>query len=141
MGISSVRKERDFHNLTVEPRRMHLLDEPSGYISALAKSSLAHQMRFSVERLEDELLAAGAPHVLQLELAGPDERTPLSWTLYADGADVADGTGEFAYECFLESATAFLGVCRDAVRAADLPEWGEREYRLLDAARRIAAIY
>lgn len=140
MGISSVREERDFHNLTVEPRRIHLLDEPSGYSSALAKSSLAHQMRFSVERLEDELLSAGTPHVLQLELSGPDERTPSSWELYADGASVAGGTGEFARECFLESAAAFLGVCRDAVSAAKLPGWTEHEYKLLNAARRIAAV-
>ena len=57
MDESSVRVERDFHNLTVNPRRMHLLDEPHGYISALAKDNLAHQMRFSVKTLEDELLA------------------------------------------------------------------------------------
>lgn len=140
MGISSVREERDFHNLAVEPRQIHLLDEPSGYSSALAKSSLAHQMRFSVERLEGELLSAGAPHVLQIELSGGDGREPSAWRLFADGEEVAAGSGAFARECFLESATAFLGVCRDAVRAAGLPGWSEREYRLLSAARRIAAI-
>ena len=53
MGIFSVREERDFHNLTVEPRRMHLLDEPCGFVSALAKDNLAHQMRFSAKALED----------------------------------------------------------------------------------------
>ena len=35
-----MREERDFHNLTVEPRRMHLLDVPSGRASALAKGNL-----------------------------------------------------------------------------------------------------
>lgn len=140
MGNTSVCEEREFHNLTVEPRPMHLLDEPSGYASALAKSSLAHQMRFSVEKLEGEFLVCGSPHVLQLKLAGSDERTPSSWVLYADGVSVASGTGEYARACFCESATAFLSVCRDAVRAAGLPEWNEREYRLLSAARRIAAI-
>ena len=139
MDESSVSVERDFHNLTVNPRRMHLLDKPYGYISALAKDNLAHQMRFSVKRLEDELLAAGTPHVLQIKLQGDDLREPSAWTLFADGEDVASGSGAFARECFCEGAGVFLDVCRDAVRVADLPEWSEREYRLLSAARKIAA--
>ena len=139
MDESSVRVERDFHNLTINPRRMHLLDEPHGYASALAKDNLAHQVRFSVKTLEDELLAAGTPHVLQIELQGDDLREPTAWTLFADGEDVASGSGAFARECFYEGAGVFLGVCRDAVRVADLPEWSEREYRLLSAARKIAA--
>lgn len=138
MDESSVRVERDFHNLAINPRRMHLLDEPHGYISALAKDNLAHQMRFSVKTLEDELLAAGTPHVLQIELQGDDSREPTAWTLFADGEDVASGTGAFARECFYEGARVFLGVCCDAVRAANLPEWSEHEYRLLSAARKIA---
>lgn len=138
MDESSVRVERDFHNLIVNPRRMHLLDKPYGYISALAKDNLAHQMRFSVKTLEDELLAAGTPHALQIELRGDDSREPAAWTLFADGEDVASGSGAFARECFYEGARVFLDVCRDAVRAADLPEWSEREYRLLSAARKIA---
>ena len=140
MDESSVRVERDFHNLVINPRRMHLLDEPYGYISALAKDNLAHQVRFSVKTLEDELLAAGTPHVLQIELRGDDSREPAAWTLFADGEDVASGTGAFARECFCEGARVFLGVCRDAVRAANLPEWSEREYRLLSAARKIAVV-
>ena len=138
MDDSSVCVERDFHNLTVNPRRMHLLDEPHGYVSALAKNNLAHQMRFSVKALEDELLVAGAPHVLQIKLQGDDLREPSAWTLFADGEDVASGSGTFARECFCEGARVFLDVCRDAVRAANLPEWSEREYRLLSAARKIA---
>ena len=140
MDESSVRVERDFHNLAINPRRMHLLDEPHGYISALAKDNLAHQMRFSVKTLEDELLAVGTPHVLQIELRGDDSREPAAWTLFADGEDVASGTGAFARECFCEGARVFLGVCRDAVHEANLPEWSEREYRLLSAARKIAAV-
>ena len=140
MDESSVRVERDFHNLAINPRRMHLLDEPYGYISALAKDNLAHQVRFSVKTLEDELLAAGTPHVLQIELRGDDSREPAAWTLFADGEDVASGSGVFARECFYEGAGVFLDVCRDAVRAADLPEWSEREYRLLNAARKIAEV-
>lgn len=139
MDESSVRVERDFHNLTVNPRRMHLLDEPHGYVSALAKNNLAHQMRFSVKTLEDELLAAGTPHVLQIKLQDDDLREPSAWTLFADGEDVASGSGAFARECFCEGARVFLGVCRDAVHAASLSEWSEREYRLLSAARKIAA--
>lgn len=138
MDDSSVCVERDFHNLTVNPRRMHLLDEPHGYVSALAKNNLAHQMRFSVKALEDELLVAGAPHVLQIKLQGDDLREPSAWTLFADGEDVASGSGTFARECFCEGARVFLDVCCDAVRAASLPEWSEREYRLLSAARKIA---
>ena len=140
MDDSSVHVERDFHNLTVNPRRMHLLDEPHGYVSALAKKNLAHQMRFSVKRLEDELLAAGAPHVLQIKLRGDDLREPSAWTLFANGEEVASGTGAFARECFYEGAGVFLDVCRDAVRVAGLPEWSEKEYRLLSAARKIAAV-
>ena len=140
MDESSVRVERDFHNLAINPRRMHLLDEPYGYISALAKDNLAHQVRFSVKTLEDELLAAGTPHMLQIELRGDDSREPAAWTLFADGEDVASGSGAFARECFYEGARVFLGVCRDAVHEANLPEWSEREYRLLSAARKIAAV-
>ena len=140
MDDSSVHVERDFHNLAINPRRMHLLDEPHGYASALAKNTLAHQMRFSVKTLEDELLVAGTPHVLQIELQGDDSREPAVWTLFADGEDVASGSGAFARECFYEGARVFLGVCRDAVHEANLPEWSEREYRLLSAARKIAAV-
>ena len=140
MDESSVRVKRDFHNLAINPRRMHLLDKPYGYISALAKDNLAHQVRFSVKTLEDELLAAGTPHVLQIELRGDDSREPAAWTLFADGEDVASGTGAFARECFYEGARVFLGVCRDAVHEANLPEWSEREYRLLSAARKIAEV-
>ena len=139
MDDSSVRVERDFHNLTANPRRMHLLDEPYGYVSALAKNNLAHQMRFSVKTLEDELLAAGTLHVLQIKLQGDDLREPSAWTLFADGEEVASGSGAFARECFYEGARVFLDVCRDAVRAANLSEWSKREYRLLSAARKIAA--
>lgn len=140
MGNSSVRVMRDFHNLTVKPKRLHLLDEPKGYISSLAKANVAHQMRFSVEKLEGELSADGTPHVLQLALEGDDERTSDAWTLYADGQVVAHGSGEFAHECFCKSATTFLDVCREAVRAANLATWSAREYQLLCAARRIAAV-
>lgn len=91
MDNFSVRSERNFHNLIVKPKRMHLLDEPSGYTSALVKSGLSHQMRFTIQKLEEELCAAGNPHVLQIQLLGDDSREPSSWKLFADGACVASG--------------------------------------------------
>lgn len=92
MDNFSVRSERNFHNLVAKPKRMHLLDEPSGYASAMVKSSLSHQMRFTVQALEEELCVAGDPHVLQIKLLGNDSREPSSWKLFADGACVADGS-------------------------------------------------
>ena len=85
MDNFSVRSERNFHNLVVKPKRMHLLDGPSGYASGMVKSSLSHQMRFTVQMLEKELCAVGDPHVLQIKLLGDDSREPSSWKLFADG--------------------------------------------------------
>lgn len=93
MDNFSVRSERNFHNLASKPKRMHLLDEPNGYASTMVKSSLSHQMRFTVQKLEEELCAAGNPHVLQIKLLGDDSREPSSWKLFADGKCVADGSG------------------------------------------------
>lgn len=120
MDNFSVRSERNFHNLIVKPNHMHLLDKPNGYASAMIKSSLSHQMRFTVQVLEEELCAAGSPHVLQIKLLGDDSREPSSWKLFADGVCAADGSGAFARECFCEGAEAFLDLCRDAVRTAEL---------------------
>lgn len=140
MDNFSVRSERNFHNLTAKPNRMHLLDKPSGYASAMVKNSLSHQMRFTVQMLDKELCAAGSPHVLQIKLSGNNSREPSSWALFADGICVADGSGAFARECFCEGAKAFLDLCRDAVEATELPQWSEREYELLSAAREIAMV-
>lgn len=138
MDNFSVRSERNFHNLVVKPKRMHLLDKPNGYASAMVKSSLSHQMRFTVQKLEEELCVAGDPHVLQIKLLGDDSREPSSWKLFADGVCVASGSGDFARECFYEGAEVFLDLCRDAVRTAELRQWSQREYELLSAARGIA---
>ena len=92
MDNVSVRDAREFLNLSVERPRMHLLDEPTGYISAMGKSNLGHQMRYSAERLEAALADDGKPRVLQLVCEG-DEREPQSWTLYADDLKCAHGTG------------------------------------------------
>lgn len=138
MDNFSVRSERNFHNLATKPKRMHLLDEPNGYASTMVKSSLSHQMRFTVQVLEKELCAAGDPHVLQIKLLGDDSREPSSWKLFVDGTCVADGSGAFARECFCEGAEVFLDLCRDAIRTAELHQWSQREYELLSAARGIA---
>lgn len=76
--------------------------------------------------------------MLQIKLLGDDSREPSSWKLFADGTCVADGSGAFARECFYERAEVFLDLCRDAVEAAGLRQWSEREYELLSAARGIA---
>lgn len=138
MDNFSVRSERNFHNLAAKPKRMHLLDEPSGYASPMVKNSLSHQMCFTVQKLEEKLCAAGNPHVLQIKLLGDDSREPSSWKLFADGECIADGSGDFARECFCEGAEVFLDLCRDAVRTAELRQWSQREYELLSAARGIA---
>lgn len=140
MDNFSACSERNFHNLAAKPKQIHLLDEPSGYASAMVKSSLSHQMRFTVQVLEEELCADGNPHVLQIKLLGDDSREPSGWKLFADGACVADGSGDFARECFCEGAEVFLDLCRDAVEAAELRQWGKREYELLSAARGIAGM-
>lgn len=121
MDNLSVRSERNFHNLAVKPKRMHLLDKPSGYASAMVKSSLSHQMRFTVQELEAEPRAAGDPHVLQIELSGNDSREPSSWKFFADGVCIAGGSGAFARECFCEGAKVFLDLCRDAARGRTAP--------------------
>lgn len=140
MDNLSVRSERNFHNLVVKPKRMHLLDKPNGYASAMVKSSLSHQMRFTVQKLEEELRTAGDPHVLQIKLSGNDPREPSSWKLFADGTCIADGSGDFARECFCKGAEVFLDLCRDAVEAAELYQWSQREYELLSAARGVAGV-
>ena len=95
-------------------------------------------MRFTVQAFEEGPCAAGGPHVLQIKLLGDDSREPSSWKLFADGACVADGSGAFARECFCEGAEVFLDLCRDAVEAAELRQWSQREYELLSAARGVA---
>lgn len=140
MGISVVRCKRNFHNLTVKHKQMHLLDEPHNLSATFAKNNLAHQMRYSIELLEATLRSNGTPHVLQLKLEGEDKQNPSSWTLYADGERVAHGTGEFAQECFLKNTHVFLDTCQDAINFANLPCWSEHDYQLLCAVRKIAAL-
>ena len=100
----------------------------------MVRSSLSHQMRFTVQVLKEELCATGDPHVLQIKLLEDASREPSSWKLFADGS------GDFARKCFCEGAEVFLDLCRDAVNAAELYQWSQREYELLSAARGIAEV-
>ena len=43
-----------------------------------------------------------------------------------------------ATRTYCKGAEVFLNLCRDAVRAAGLRQWSQREYELLSAARGIA---
>lgn len=106
----------------------------------MVKSSLSHQMRFTVQVLEEKLCAVGDLHVLQIKLSGNSLRESSSWKLFADGMCVASGSGAFARRCFCEGAEVFLDLCRDAVYAAELRQWSQREYELLSAARGIAGM-
>ena len=132
--------ENSYLNMEAERKRLHLLAKPSGYVSGLAMDNLAFQMRYSIKLLSQELADAGEPRVLQLVLSGEAEGDPRNWSLYADGVEVASGTGAFARGCFEDDAESFLGICRKAVRANAAPSFGERSCELLEAARRIAAV-
>lgn len=144
MGNTSVHSSNtantDFFNLSCASERLHLLDVPHGFASALVKDNLGHQMRYSVALLESELAERGEAHILQLVLEGDDGRNPDRWTLYADGKMAALGTGEYARKCFRRSATAFLDLCREAVAACDLVSWSDRDYQLLSTARKVASL-
>ena len=41
-------------------------------------------------------------------------------------------------DSFCDGAEVFLDLCRDAVEAAELRHWSQREYELLSAARGVA---
>ncbi|WP_303249648.1 hypothetical protein [uncultured Slackia sp.] len=143
MDNISVRNVRDYRNLAIEFKPLHWLDVPSGAVSAMAKANLGHQMRYSVEALEDELERADHRHVLQLECVGGTERDPECWSLYADGVLAASGSGAFARACFEEDAEAFKDVCRGAVEAAEkdgLSPLREHDFRPLRTCRAIAAV-
>lgn len=124
-----------------EKRQLHCLDVPHGFVSGMARGNLGYQMQYSVRLLERQLADEGHPHVLQLNAFGNGEcgwENPRRWYLYADGFEVAHGSGEFARACFEDSAEAFLDVCREAVQDAGLSELDEREFYLLCRARDIA---
>lgn len=125
-------------NLHPQPKPLKLLDKPSSLASSLAKSNLAHQMRFSTQVLEQELAASGQARVLQIHVeqnVNPDQGR---WALYANGQQVAGGTYSFARECFQQDERAFLSTCKEAVELSS-QSLNEDEYHLLSLARDIAA--
>lgn len=122
MDNFSVRSERNFHNLVVKPNHMHLLDKPNGYASAMVKSSLSHQIRFTVQVLEEELCVAGDPHVLQIKLSGDNLREPSSWKLFADGTCIADGSGAFVMDAIDQGMIQACKTWRDHDAFADIAE-------------------
>jgi len=130
----------DFHNLRSEVKRLHLLVKPTGWASGMAMDNPGFQMRHSVKLLEQELAEAGQPRVLQLLLRGGDSKNPDAWELFADGVMVASGSGAFARECFEESATRFLELCREAVAQNAEASFGNDGYEVLLAAQRIARV-
>lgn len=129
-----------FHNLRAERKRLHLLVKPTGWVSGMAMDNPGFQMKHSVKLLEEELAQAGEPRVLQLFLRGADSKDPDAWELFADGTMVASGSGDFARECFEQSATRFLELCREAVAANAAPSFSKQEYDLLQAAKHVAQV-
>lgn len=129
-----------FHNLRTERKRLHLLVKPTGFVSGMAMDNPGFQMEYSVKLLEQELADAGEPRVLQLFLRGEDQKNPDAWELFADGTMVASGTGDFARECFEQSATRFLEVCREAIAQNAESSFGTAGHELLQAAKLVAQI-
>ena len=54
MDIFSVRSKRNFHNLTAKPKRMHLLDKPNGYASAMVKHASPDRIPLSGPRFTND---------------------------------------------------------------------------------------
>ena len=127
-----------YFNLHPTPRPMIPFHRPSGWPGAMFASNLDYQMRRSVEALEAEFAEAGEARVVQLALLGGEPRHSKSWELYVDGVLVAAGSAEFALECFRQSGTRFLEVCREAVAANAAPAFSPREHEFLVAVRGIA---
>lgn len=125
-------------NLQAERLPLKLIDEPCGYISAMAKANLGHQMRYSAHVLEQELVANGTPRILQLQTSGGD-CAPEDWRLYANGILVASGSGDYARQCFEKNSRVFLSVLRKAVEASSEPLTDD-QYDLLAIAREVAAV-
>ena len=125
----------------LESKKLKLVKKPDGFIEGLAWNDLLYQMNCSIELLEAELKREGVPHLLQLRTR-PDEYSsiPRFWRLYADGRQVASGTGLFAQECFIEDAFRFMRICRRAIEDAGLPQLSLANYDLLKHAERIAKV-
>ena len=135
---------RGYHHYDVPRKEMHYLKKPTGYVSGMAEGNVGYQMAWSAKVLEEKLAEEGKYCILQLntdvEAGTHDWRDPNSWRLYANGLEVASGTGKYAKECFYASETAFLELCREAIESSNVPKIDEREYRLLKIAKRMASL-
>lgn len=125
-------------NLRPTPAPIIPFFKPDGVFAGMVANNLDFQMRHSIEALEAELAEAGEARVIQLALLGGKPRYSESWELYVDGVLVASGSTEFARECFCESGTRFLDVCRRAVAANAAVAFSSREHELLKAVQGIA---
>lgn len=122
------------------PRKeLHCIDKPSGFVSGMAKDNYGYQMAYSVALLEKQFADEDLYYVLQLNTpADEDYRDPSSWRLYANGTEVASGSGDFAQACFYASEASFLEQCREAVLSSGVPSVEANEYRLLKLSQKIA---
>ena len=134
---------RRFGSLQARHRPFHCLYEVEGYGQKFV-SNADYQMQYSVETLERELAEKQTWHILQITFENTKKARKHYclgyWKLYADGRLVAKGSAEYAKQCFEESSTAFLDICRKAVEEAKLPPLTEREFEVLCIARAVAAI-
>ena len=129
----------EYINLHAEFKSLHFPDKPFGFASAMAKNSLAHQMRFSVESLENKLESQGEPRVLQFEIDESSCECEIGWSLYANGRLAASGSVAFARQCFEQGEWEFRDLCEAAVSSSS-EALSRDEFRLLRAARAIAAV-
>lgn len=122
------------------PRKeLHCIDKPSGFVSGMAKDNYGYQMAYSVALLEKQFADEDLYYVLQLNTpVDQDYRDPSSWRLYANGTEVAGGSGDFAQACFYASENSFLEQCREAVLSSGVPSVEASEYRLLKMSQKIA---
>lgn len=104
---------RNFLNLHTDAPAMHWPYSPAGLCDAMRSKDLRFQMSYSVSELEKDLLAEGAPCVLQLRFPNDEE-----WELFANGTLIARGSQEFARACFAQDAWEFQRICRQALDAA-----------------------
>lgn len=135
-NVSAVRNP--YLDLRPVPKPIVPFHRPTSWPGAMVANNLDYQMRCSVGALEDELAKAGEARVVQFLLLGGEPRHSESWELYIDGGLVASGSSEFALECFRQSGTRFLEVCRKAVAANASKAFSSREHELLKAVRGIA---
>ena len=139
MDIKSI---HSFANLRAPKREIHYLDVPHGFVSGMAKGNIAHQMRYSVDLLEQTLRSEGRYFLLQLKMdfTGEGASCPSSWELFANGRCIASGDDGFAKECFYDSAETFMKVCREAIEASNVESLTPEEFKIASIACKAIAV-